>query len=54
MQGAQPKRELQPEPQRQEVPHIYAVEATGLIVIALVIVVLTLIRYWHHIPWSAR
>jgi hypothetical protein len=29
-------------------------EATGLLVIALLIMVLTLIRYWHRIPWSAR
>jgi hypothetical protein len=54
MPGAQPKRGLEPESHHHEVPHIYTLEATGLIVIALLILVLTLIRYWHHIPWSAR
>jgi len=35
-------------------PRVYTLEATGLLVISLLILVLTLIRYWHHIPWSAR
>lgn len=38
-------------------PHrhsIYAAEATGLLVIAVVLLVLTIIRYWRYIPWSAR
>jgi len=35
-------------------PHIYDLEATGLIVIAVLILILTLVRYWHHIPWGAR
>jgi len=29
-------------------------EATGLIVISLLILILTLARYWHNIPWNAR
>jgi hypothetical protein len=33
---------------------IYAAEATGLLVIAVVLLVLTIIRYWRYIPWSAR
>ena len=38
-------------PRRREV---YASETTGLLVIAVLLLVLTLIRYWHHIHWSLR
>jgi len=50
--GAAPKR--QPEAKPPEVPHIFTLEATGLIVIAVVILILTIVRYWHHIAWGAR
>jgi hypothetical protein len=33
---------------------VYASETTGLLLIALVLLVLTLIRYWHDIHWSLR
>jgi hypothetical protein len=33
---------------------VYASETTGLLLIALVLLVLTLIRYWHEIHWSER
>ena len=33
---------------------VYASEATGLLLIALLLLVLTLVRYWHHIHWSLR
>jgi hypothetical protein len=33
---------------------IYAAEATGLLLMAVVLLILTIIRYWQHIPWSAR
>ena len=33
---------------------VYAAEATGLLVIAVLLLVLTIIRYWRYIPWSAR
>ena len=33
---------------------IYATEASGLLLIAFVLLVLTLIRYWHAIHWSLR
>ena len=51
-----PKLQAQPEPRsaKHPKPHIYDLEATGLIVIALVILILTLVRYWHNIPWGAR
>lgn len=33
---------------------IYASEATGLLLIALLLLILTLVRYWHDIHWSLR
>jgi hypothetical protein len=33
---------------------IYAAEATGLLLIAALLLILTIIRYWRYIPWSAR
>ena len=33
---------------------MYASETTGLLLIAAVLLVLTLIRYWHQIHWSLR
>jgi len=32
----------------------YAAEATGLLVIAVLLLILVLIRYWPYIAWSAR
>ena len=33
---------------------VYASEATGLLLIAFLLLALTLVRYWHHIHWSLR
>lgn len=33
---------------------VYASETTGLLLIAFLLLVLTLIRYWHEIHWSLR
>jgi hypothetical protein len=33
---------------------IYAAEATGLLLMAVLLLILTVIRYWRYIPWSAR
>lgn len=33
---------------------IYAAEATGLLLMAVLLLVLTIIRYWRYIPWGAR
>jgi len=33
---------------------VYASEATGLLLIAFLLLALTLIRYWHAIRWSLR
>jgi hypothetical protein len=32
----------------------YAAEASGLLLMAVLLLILTIIRYWHYIPWSAR
>jgi hypothetical protein len=34
--------------------HIFELEAAGLLVIGAMILLLTLVRYWHHIAWSSR
>jgi hypothetical protein len=46
-----------PLPNQQPDPHkhhhaVYAAETTGLLLMALLLLVLTLIRYWHDIHWS--
>jgi hypothetical protein len=46
----QPGRPESPHPKR----HIYSLETTGLIIISVLILILTVIRYWRYIPWSAR
>lgn len=33
---------------------VYASETTGLLLIAFLLLVLTLVRYWHVIHWSWR
>jgi hypothetical protein len=50
-----------PTPERQDDPSqkhhrhaVYASETTGLLLIAFLLLVLTLIRYWHDIHWSLR
>jgi hypothetical protein len=45
------------EPQAERKYHrhaVYASETCGLLMIALVLLVLTLVRYWHEIQWSLR
>jgi hypothetical protein len=39
---------------RHERHAVYASEAAGLLVIALVLLALTIVRYWHDIHWSLR
>jgi hypothetical protein len=44
-------------PKDDRKPHrhaVYASEATGLLVIALLVLVIILVRYWHNIHWSLR
>jgi hypothetical protein len=33
---------------------IYTREAAGVLIIGLLVLILTLVRYWHSIAWSAR
>lgn len=33
---------------------VYASEATGLVVVALLVLVIIMVRYWHNIHWSLR
>lgn len=33
---------------------IYATETTGLLLIAFLLLILTVLRYWHDIHWSLR
>jgi hypothetical protein len=49
------KRRPEPSPaEHHRTPQVNTLEATGLLVIALLILILILVRYGHHIPWSAR
>ena len=34
--------------------HIFKLESAGLLIISVMILILTLIRYCHHIAWNAR
>lgn len=43
-----------PDASRHRRHAVYASETTGLLLIALVLLVLTLVRYWHDIHWSLR
>jgi hypothetical protein len=33
---------------------IYTREAAGVLIIGLLLLILTLVRYWHYIAWSDR
>ena len=49
-----PSPETQAASRKHQCHAVYASEATGLLLIALVLLVLTLVRYWHNIHWSLR
>ena len=34
--------------------HIYSLEAGGILIIGVVVLIVILARYWHHIAWGAR
>jgi hypothetical protein len=44
----------QAEPSKQRRHAIYATETSGLLVIAFLIFVFLVVRYWHAIHWSWR
>jgi hypothetical protein len=48
-----PKAE-QEDAHRRHSQATYASETTGLLLIALILLILTLVRYWHEIHWSLR
>jgi hypothetical protein len=45
------QNDSKPQPRRHA---IYATETSGLLPIAFLLLVLTLVRYWHIIHWSVR
>lgn len=50
---------IAPAPQKVDDHHrqrhpIYAAEATGLVVMAIMLLILILIRYWPYIHWTVR
>ena len=49
-----PSAEPQTDSHKHHRDAVYASEATGLLLIAFRLLVLTLVRYWHHIHWSLR
>jgi hypothetical protein len=49
-----PSPETQAASRKHQRHAVYASEATGLLLIALMLLVLTLVRYWHNIHWSLR
>ena len=47
--------DLQNQPDHKSHRHnVYASETMGLLMIAVMLLILTLIRYWHNIHWSLR
>ncbi len=49
-----PSADSQADLRKQHRRAVYRSEATGLLLVALVLLVLTLVRYWHNIHWSLR
>jgi hypothetical protein len=48
-----PQKPLTDDKHRHRHP-IYAAEATGLLLMAVLLLILTVVRYWSYIHWSAR
>ncbi len=49
-----PVADEHPDDRHQHRHSIYSAEATGLLLMAVLLLILTVIRYWRYIPWSAR
>ncbi len=43
-----------PSPGQPAKRDIYTLEAGGILIIGLLVLILTLVRYWHYISWGAR
>ena len=53
--ATQPQPQMpDPDPGPRSKFSIRRLEATGILVIAILLLILTLVRYWRHIPWGAR
>ena len=52
--AAKPENESSSAPGGKPRRSIYASETVGLVLIAVVLLILTLVRYWHDIHWSWR
>jgi hypothetical protein len=50
---ASPRSERLPQ-ERPHKSHIYSLEAAGILIIGALVLIFTLARYWHYIPWGAR
>jgi hypothetical protein len=44
----------QPNPQVLAKRHSRKAEAIGILIVAMIVLIITLARYWHNIAWSAR
>ena len=44
----------QPSASRPGRHHIFKLEATGILMIGALVLILILVRYGHHIDWGAR
>jgi hypothetical protein len=52
--AASPQPPDQPSPEPTSKSRIYGLEAAGILIIGAVVLMLILVRYWHHIAWGAR
>ena len=52
--GRLPSQSAGNDDKHQHRHHAYAAEATGLLVIGILLLILTLARYWSYIHWSIR
>lgn len=44
----------QPNPQVLAKRRSRKAEAIGILIVAMIVLIITLARYWHNIAWSAR
>jgi hypothetical protein len=55
MAVANPAPKRRTDPRGPEPPsHFYNREVAGLLIIAVIILIVTLARYWHNIAWGTR
>jgi hypothetical protein len=54
MLAAGPQRQIEKTAAERHSTQIYTAETTGLLVVALIILIATLVRYWHFMNWGWR